>query len=601
MKPLADATAFRLTLNTMHDPSRVAATIAIGSSATPRPFPYGANATRAGAAVPHRPRRRAPTCATRSPARRRRRRADGQRRPRAPPDQVRVPHARVGPGRGTVRLAAGVGLWDAAAGRYLVPGRRAPRRHARAARAPPPRRPRSSTSPSAAPSRCPTSRDPGATGRRPGAGGATARRATRCAPATSPRSTPTSTSASSPTATDDEQRRPRRPARRTASSPAATSRAGRRLRQLVRRASSGCEGELRGRLQPYALYVPEQAAGRRALRADAAAALARRELQPVLRQRATSRSSATAAGGALVITPSGPRARTAGTTTTPARTRSRCGPTSRAATRSTRRARRSPATRWAATARTSSPTQFPDLFAPRAADRRAARPRRLGAPDPPQPGGDQSLTFRQLASLRNIPFLIWDARQRRARPDAGPGRAGPGLRRPRLPLRVRLVRAGRAPHARRGRPVRARRGVPRRRARWTATRAHVTYVRNPTMDFPTDGTKPTTRTGCRRSACATARAAPLGNGRRPLARLRHAAIRRPRQRRAAAARLDGGNVRLARLHLPEARLGSGAAHRARGHAATSAWPTSPSSRSTRDRARLTCGAACGSSPTAQSW
>src|SRR3954471_12535284 len=45
VKPLADATAFRLTLNTLEDPEKVAATIAIGSSPAPLPFPHGANAT----------------------------------------------------------------------------------------------------------------------------------------------------------------------------------------------------------------------------------------------------------------------------------------------------------------------------------------------------------------------------------------------------------------------------------------------------------------------------------------------------------------------------------------------------------------------------
>src|SRR3954466_11036780 len=45
VKPLADATAFRITLNTMLDPTAAATTIAIGTSATPRQFPHGANAT----------------------------------------------------------------------------------------------------------------------------------------------------------------------------------------------------------------------------------------------------------------------------------------------------------------------------------------------------------------------------------------------------------------------------------------------------------------------------------------------------------------------------------------------------------------------------
>ena len=38
VKPVAGATAFRLTLNTMLDPAKVAATIAIGDSAAPLPF-----------------------------------------------------------------------------------------------------------------------------------------------------------------------------------------------------------------------------------------------------------------------------------------------------------------------------------------------------------------------------------------------------------------------------------------------------------------------------------------------------------------------------------------------------------------------------------
>ena len=50
VRPLADATAFRITLNTLHDAERVATTIAIGSSTAPVPFPHGAN-VRAPAAL----------------------------------------------------------------------------------------------------------------------------------------------------------------------------------------------------------------------------------------------------------------------------------------------------------------------------------------------------------------------------------------------------------------------------------------------------------------------------------------------------------------------------------------------------------------------
>src|SRR5215203_1926852 len=45
VKPVAGATLFRLTLNTMIDPGLTGATIAIGDSAVPLPMPDGANAT----------------------------------------------------------------------------------------------------------------------------------------------------------------------------------------------------------------------------------------------------------------------------------------------------------------------------------------------------------------------------------------------------------------------------------------------------------------------------------------------------------------------------------------------------------------------------
>ena len=43
VKPLADATAFRITFNTMTDPELVGTTIALGNSLLPRQAPYGAN------------------------------------------------------------------------------------------------------------------------------------------------------------------------------------------------------------------------------------------------------------------------------------------------------------------------------------------------------------------------------------------------------------------------------------------------------------------------------------------------------------------------------------------------------------------------------
>jgi hypothetical protein len=122
VKPLPEATAFRITLNALRDPSLVAATIALGDSPEPRPLPHGANAsapaelflTVHGAAAD------LVDAATGAPAQ------------GAPPTasvdlrrrqiEVRVPHSAWDPGAGTVRLSAGVGLWDPENDRYLIPG-----------------------------------------------------------------------------------------------------------------------------------------------------------------------------------------------------------------------------------------------------------------------------------------------------------------------------------------------------------------------------------------------------------------------------------------------------------------------------------------------
>jgi Prolyl oligopeptidase family len=128
VRPLPGATVFRLTLNTLIDPKLVAATIAIGSSPAARPLPYGANAsapaklfltwhgyqadlqdaaTGAQAAV-------APSVSV-----------DLYRHQ----IEIRVPRRDWNPGRSTVRLAAAVGLWDAASNRYLLPQQSADATH----------------------------------------------------------------------------------------------------------------------------------------------------------------------------------------------------------------------------------------------------------------------------------------------------------------------------------------------------------------------------------------------------------------------------------------------------------------------------------------
>jgi hypothetical protein len=122
VKPLAAATAFRITLNTLENPNLVATAIAIGGSeGQSHPFPFGANVSApaqyfltvhgstavltdavTGAEVPG----PAPTVGV-----------DLARRQIT----VEVPHSEWNPGTQTVRLAAGVGLWDASAGHYLLP------------------------------------------------------------------------------------------------------------------------------------------------------------------------------------------------------------------------------------------------------------------------------------------------------------------------------------------------------------------------------------------------------------------------------------------------------------------------------------------------
>jgi len=125
VKPLADSTAFRVTLHTMHDPKLVAFAIALGGTpGTLRPFPHGANVA-------------APADyfltvhgSTTGMAAELVRAADGTAVAGPSPQvvvdllrrqiEVRVPHAAWNPS-GAVRMAAGVGLWDIANSRYLLP------------------------------------------------------------------------------------------------------------------------------------------------------------------------------------------------------------------------------------------------------------------------------------------------------------------------------------------------------------------------------------------------------------------------------------------------------------------------------------------------
>ena len=120
VKPLADATAFRLTFNSMKDPSLVGTTIAFGGQpGTPVPWPYGANV-------------KAPAdlFLTVHGSVANLMKADGTIVDPSLPVaidmvrrqiQVEIPHSDWNPGNGVVRMAGGVGLWDKPNNRYLDP------------------------------------------------------------------------------------------------------------------------------------------------------------------------------------------------------------------------------------------------------------------------------------------------------------------------------------------------------------------------------------------------------------------------------------------------------------------------------------------------
>jgi len=129
VKPTSSATAFRITLNTMKDPSLVATTIAIGDSDTLQQFPHGANASAPAQwfVTVHGQTADMLNAATGKPA---------STAPSVSVDTTRrqitvlVPHSDWNPGTGTVRLAAGTGLWDKTKNAYLIPQQSADATHA---------------------------------------------------------------------------------------------------------------------------------------------------------------------------------------------------------------------------------------------------------------------------------------------------------------------------------------------------------------------------------------------------------------------------------------------------------------------------------------
>ena len=126
VKPLASATAFRVTLNTMVDPTLTAISIAIGGvDGTTHPFPFGANVSSpadlfltvhaSGGSMVAALTNAASGATVSGPA------------PAVSVDTTRhqitvtVAHSEWNPAGSSVRFALGAGLWDKANGAYLLP------------------------------------------------------------------------------------------------------------------------------------------------------------------------------------------------------------------------------------------------------------------------------------------------------------------------------------------------------------------------------------------------------------------------------------------------------------------------------------------------
>jgi predicted esterase len=121
VRALRKTTAFRVTLNTLQDPERVAFTIAIGgTSEVAHQLPHGANVSSPADLflTVHGEQASLADAATGAHAGTPGVKLDRKRRQFT----VKVPRSDWDPGTGTVRMSAGVGLWDVEQGRYLAPG-----------------------------------------------------------------------------------------------------------------------------------------------------------------------------------------------------------------------------------------------------------------------------------------------------------------------------------------------------------------------------------------------------------------------------------------------------------------------------------------------
>jgi hypothetical protein len=490
VKPLAKATAFRITLNTLENPELVATAIAIGGTpGVTRRFPFGANVS-------------APaqyfltvhgTAAVLTDA------ETGEQVPGPAPSvsiddarnqvTVLVPHREWNPGTATVRLAAGVGLWDSATGSYLLPGAVASETQPGGAGADP-------TPPAFfdVAFRFNTQEPMPGT---PGAGTVTNPawwRESAQAQALA------SGDISSFYAEVDFAKLHARVNDDMPNGPTGVPQTGAFDRILASHFSDGegadyatggcgsstaCVGELRGQLQPYAIYVP----GGPEPPQGWGLTLLLHSLSANYNQFSGSHNQSQFAdrgSGSIVITPSG---------------RGPDGWYYDHAGADTFEV-------WADVAAHyhldpsftdiagysmggygtyKLATQFPDLFA-RAQP--TVGPPGLGVwvpPAEPEPGGDQSLTQRMLPSLRNVPFLIWDETTDELVPIAGVleqvntfDSLGYRYEFDQFQAGEHLTLALNDEYA----PAAAFLGTE------TIDRdpPHVTYVYNPTMDFPSDGT-----------------------------------------------------------------------------------------------------------------
>ncbi|HEY7836250.1 MAG TPA: hypothetical protein VIB59_02215 [Solirubrobacteraceae bacterium] len=490
VKPLKKATAFRITLDTLEDPALVATAIAIGGNeGEPHPFPFSANvsapaqyfltvhgetAVLTDAASGEPVAGPAPTVSV-----------DLARRQIT----VQVPRSQWDPGTGTVRLAAGVGLWDETSGKYLLPAAT-----------------RSATQPGGAgaavnpPAFFDVAFRFNAQEPLPGTPGAE----TTANPAWWRESAQAQALASGDIsafhAEVDFAKLKAKTNDDMPGQPTGVPQSGVLDRILVSHFAEGqgadyatggcgssarCIGALRGQLQPYAIYVPSSSTPA----AGWGLTLLLHSLSANYNQFSGSRNQsqfAARGAGSIVITPSG---------------RGPDGWYYDHAGADTFEVWADVAAHYKLDPSFTDiagysmggygtykfTSQFPDLFA-RAQP--TVGPPGLGVwvpPGQPEPGGEQSNTERMLASVRNVPFLIWDETTDELVPIAGVLKQIEAF--DALGYRYEFDQFQAGEHL-----TLAINDEFEPAAAFLGTEpvdrnpAHVTYVYNPTMDFPADGT-----------------------------------------------------------------------------------------------------------------